>query len=272
MFFILSKTLGFFAVPSNLLIALAVLGVVLMATRFARCGRRLAVAGVLLLAVAGLTPFGNALIGRWARFPPWDAARGAPDGIVVLGGAIGPETSAARGQAALNESAERLTVVAELARRFPQARIVYSGGDASLLGNQPDEAQFALPLLESFGIARERIVLERRSRNTYQNRRLCKQLVKPKPGERWLLVTSAHHMPRAVGCFRRVSFDVEAYRSTAHARLAGPAPWASSVSAGLAHTDAAVRQRNGWGSWLIGATGRSSNDCSRIRLYRRASR
>jgi uncharacterized SAM-binding protein YcdF (DUF218 family) len=257
MFFILSKTLGFFAAPSNVLIALAVLGVVLMATRFSRCGRRLAVAGVVLLAVAGLTPFGNALmLPLEQRFPPWDAARGAPDGIVVLGGAIEPETSAARGQAALNEAAERLTAVAALARRFPQARIVYSGGDASLLGNQPDEAQFALPLLESFGVAKQRIALERQSRNTHQNAAFTAALVKPKPGERWLLVTSAHHMPRAVGCFRRVGFQVEAY----------PVDWRTgglqdlwrpfrSASAGLARTDAAVREWIGLlVYWLIGRT------------------
>jgi len=258
MFFILSKTLGFFAAPSNVLIALAVLGVVLMATRFSRCGRRLAVAGVVLLAVAGLTPFGNALmLPLEQRFPPWDAARGAPDGIVVLGGAIEPETSAARGQAALNEAAERLTAVAALARRFPQARIVYSGGDASLLGIQPDEAQFALPLLESFGVAKQRIALERQSRNTHQNAVFTAALVKPKPGERWLLVTSAHHMPRAVGCFRRVGFQVEAY----------PVDWRTgglqdlwrpfrSASAGLARTDAAVREWVGLMAYWL--TGRSS--------------
>ena len=257
MFFILSKTLGFFAAPSNVLIALAVLGVVLMATRFSRCGRRLAVAGVVLLAVAGLTPFGNALmLPLEQRFPPWDAARGAPDGIVVLGGAIEPETSAARGQAALNEAAERLTAVAALARRFPQARIVYSGGDASLLGNQPDEAQFALPLLESFGVAKQRIALERQSRNTHQNAAFTAALVKPKPGERWLLVTSAHHMPRAVGCFRRVGFTVEAYpvdwRTAGWQDLRRPF---RSAAGGLARSDAAVRE---WAGllvyWLTGKT------------------
>jgi uncharacterized SAM-binding protein YcdF (DUF218 family) len=257
MFFILSKTLGFFAIPSNFLLALAGLGIVLMATRLARCGRRLVAAAVVLLALAGLSPLGNALmLPLEQRFPPWSAARGAPDGIVVLGGAIAPETSAARGEAALNESAERLTVVAELARHFPQARIVFSGGDASLLGNEPREASFALPLLESFGIARQRIALEDRSRNTYENAAFTMALVKPKPGERWLLVTSAHHMPRAVGCFRRAGFAVEPY----------PVDWRTrgrndlwqpfrSVAKGLARTDTATREWIGLAAyWLTGRT------------------
>jgi uncharacterized SAM-binding protein YcdF (DUF218 family) len=66
-------------------------------------------------------------------------------------------------------------------------------------------------LLDSFGVPRARVLLENRSRNTYENAVFTRDLVKPKPGERWLLVTSAAHMPRSVGCFRRAGFPVEAY-------------------------------------------------------------
>ena len=101
--------------------------------------------------------------------------------------------------------------MAKLARAYPGARIVYSGGDASLLGNRLPEANFVTPLLDRLGIPRERVILESRSRNTAENATFTKELVKPKPGERWLLVTSAQHMPRAIGCFRRVGFPIEAY-------------------------------------------------------------
>jgi uncharacterized SAM-binding protein YcdF (DUF218 family) len=259
MFFILSKTLGFFAIPSNVLISIALLGAVLMVTRFARAGRRLAVLGVLLLAVAGLSPLGNALmLPLEQRFQPWNAERGAPTGIVVLGGAIGPAMSAARGQQpALNESAERLTVVADLARRFPLARIVYSGGDASLVATGVNEAQFALPMFESFGIARQRIELESKSRNTAENAAFTKALIDPKPQNRWLLVTSAHHMPRSIGCFRKAGFAVEPYpvdwRTRGHRDLFSPPRKASD---GLARTDAAMRE---WVGLLVyWITGRSS--------------
>ena len=86
----------------------------------------------MLIAVAGLSPLGNALIlPLEQRFPPWDASRGPPDGIVMLGGAISPNVSAARGVVALNEAAERITATAELARRYPNARIILSGGSNS---------------------------------------------------------------------------------------------------------------------------------------------
>jgi uncharacterized SAM-binding protein YcdF (DUF218 family) len=257
MYFVLSKTAGFLAIPSNVMVLLAVAGAVLMGTRFARAGRVLAVAGIVLLAIAGFSPLGNALIlPLEQRFPPWRAGQGAPDGIIILGGAIGPEMSAARGEPSLNEAAERMTVVAGLARQLPQARIVFSGGNASLFGGGPSEAVFVVPMLESFGIPAARIELESASRNTHENAVFARDLIKPKPGERWLLVTSAHHMPRAVGAFRRAGFPVEAYpvdwRTRSMRDLASPfgmAAW------GLARTDVAVREWVGLVAyWLSGRT------------------
>ena len=112
--FAITKILGFFALPSNLLFLLTALGVGLLFTRFTRAGRRLAATAVVLLALAGYSPLGNALmLPLEQRFPPWDSARGAPDGIVVLGGAINPVVSAARGAPALNEAAERFTAAVD---------------------------------------------------------------------------------------------------------------------------------------------------------------
>src|SRR3989442_5423475 len=212
MFFPLSKIFGFFAIPSNLVVSIGMLGLLLLRTVLARAGRPLAFASLIVLAILGLSPIGNALIiPLEERFPRWDATRGAPDGIIVLGGAISPDVSSARDEVALNEAAERLTVVAELARRYPDARIVFSGGSGALIYDEGAEAPLALRLLESLGIPRTRITLEDRSRNTVENAVLSKAIAQPKPGERWLLVTSAHHLPRAVGVFRKAGFPVEAY-------------------------------------------------------------
>lgn len=241
MFFIASKTLGFFAIPSNLLVSLGIVGLVLSVTRWRRAGRRLAAASMVLLAVAGLSPLGNWLIAPLEnRFPPWDPGRGAPAGIIVLGGAISPDLSLARGVPAVNESAERITAAAALARAYPQARIIYSGGTDRIVRRQGVEADLAAELFGSLGLPRERLILEGRSRNTVENAVFSRQLAAPKPGERWLLVTSAYHMPRAVGIFRRADFAVEPY----------PVDWRAddmllpfeTVSAGLRRTDTAVRE------------------------------
>ena len=258
MFFPLSKILGFFAIPSNLVVSVGILGLLLLPTRFARAGRVLAFASLIVLAILGLSPAGNALIlPLEERFPRWDATRGAPDGIIVLGGAISPDVSTARDEVALNEAAERLTVAAELARRYPDVRIVFSGGSGALIYDEGAEAPLALRLLESLGIPRARITLEDRSRNTVENAVLSKAIAQPKPGERWLLVTSAHHLPRAVGVFRKAGFPVEAY--PVDWRTRGPEdalrPFAS-VGDGLRRSDTAVREWVGLAVYWL--TGRSS--------------
>lgn len=258
MFFVLAKVFGFFALPSNILISLGLIGILLMATRFPRAGRRLAVTALILIAIAGLSPFGNALIlPLEQRFPPWNAARGAPIGIISLGGALDTVVSTARGEVALNEAAERITIMAELARRFPDARIVFTGGSGRLVYDGATEAELAARLFASFGIAKERTVLEDRSRDTDENARFTKELLAPHSSERWLLVTSAHHMPRAIGAFRAAGFPVEAYpvdyRTRGTADLLRPF---SNVGDGLRRTDTAARE---WVGLLIyWATGRTA--------------
>ncbi|HEY2136780.1 MAG TPA: YdcF family protein [Xanthobacteraceae bacterium] len=258
MFFILSKILGFFALPSNVAATLAAVGIVLLFTRWQVAGRRIAMLGIVLLLIAGFSPLGNVLIyGLEARFPVWDASRGPPDGIIVLGGAIGPEISAARHTPDLNEAAERLTVVAELARKYPAARILYTGGNARVIFRGGNEAEYAVPLFESFGIARSRILVEDKSRNTIENAVFSKALVAPKPGERWLMVTSGYHMPRAIGVFRHAGFPVEAY--PVDWRTRGPIDLVipfDNLTAGLRRTDTAMRE---WvGLVMYWLTGQSS--------------
>jgi uncharacterized SAM-binding protein YcdF (DUF218 family) len=258
MFFVLSKVLGFFAIPSNLVILLGIGGALLLRSRFHRAGLRLMIGSLLVLALMGLSPLGNALIIPLEnRFPAWDAARGAPDGIVVLGGAISPDVSRTRGAAALTEAAERMTAAVELARRYPGARMVFSGGIGELISSGATEAEAAHRLWEALGIAPARITLEDKSRNTVENAVFSKDLLKPKPGEHWLLVTSAYHMPRAIGIFRKAGFAVEPYpvdwRTRGSEDALRPFP---TLGDGLRRTDTAVRE---WvGLTIYWLTGRSS--------------
>ena len=213
MFFFLSKTLGVLLLPSNLMIGVGIVGLILLLTRFVSLGRKLVVASVLLIAICGFSPIGKLLLYPLeTRFPPWDDTRGAPDGIVVLGGAIEPDLSAAHGAAVFGPSIDRIVAAAGLARRYPNVRLVFSGGNSSLgSGDTAREADFALPVLESFGLSKDRLIMERRSRNTQENAEFSKAIAIPKSGERWLLVTSAYHMARSVGIFRKAGFAVEPY-------------------------------------------------------------
>jgi uncharacterized SAM-binding protein YcdF (DUF218 family) len=258
-FFALSKTLGVMLLPSNFLIGLGLIGAVLLLTRFAPAGRKLVIISLVLLAICGFSPLGNLLLYPLeARFPPWDAARGAPDGIVVLGGSIDPELSAAHGVTVFRGAVDRAIAAAGLAHRYPQARIVFSGGSANLVSDDSaKEADYAAPVFERLGIPKDRLIMERRSRNTEENAAFTKALVSPKPGERWLLVTSAYHMPRSVGVFRKAGFAVEPYPTDWHTAGPGDLLTFSILSVnGLERTDAAIREWMGLAAyWISGKTG-----------------
>jgi uncharacterized SAM-binding protein YcdF (DUF218 family) len=256
MFFALSKIIGFFVVPSNFIALLGVAGLGLLVARRRRIGLGLLIASIVLLVVAGFSPLGNALLlALTERFPPWQQGTGGdPDGIIVLGGAIDSESSAARHSIELDASAERVLAMLRLARRYPSARIVYSGGSGNLLLASVSEAPFAGQLLDEFAVARDRIILEPHSRSTAENASFVRAMLTPKPNERWLLVTSAFHMPRAIGAFRRVGFNVEAYpvdwRTRGWTDISLPF---DQLSSGLARTDVAIHE---WGGlvvyWLAG--------------------
>ena len=242
--YVISKILSFFLVPSNALIGIGLAGIVLTRTRFARAGTRFLIASVTLFVLIGVLPVGTALtLPLEARFPPWQPGQSAPTGIIVLGSAINPVISAGRGDVALSDAAERIIAAVELAQRYPNARVVYSGGSGNLSASVPPEATYAARLMEDLGVSRSRITLEGHSRSTAENAEFTAQLVLPKPGERWLLVTSAMHMPRAIGTFRKVGFPVEAY--PVDYRTAGPQDlWAipGSLTDGVHLTDMAVHE------------------------------
>ena len=211
MFFVLSKFYASFLSPIPLLLLLALAGASLSSGRFARVGRALAIGATLVLLVVAMTPVGRlALAPLEDRFPGPSADAPPPYGVIVLGGALKGFESRARGQAVYDEG-ERAVQAAILAKRYPQARIVFTGGSGSVLVAENPEAQEVEKHLSELGVDPARVTLETRSRNTGENARFTAALVRPEPGQRWLLVTSGFHMPRSMGLFEKAGFDVAAY-------------------------------------------------------------
>jgi uncharacterized SAM-binding protein YcdF (DUF218 family) len=253
LFFLLSKTLGIMLVPTNFLIGIGLAGALLLATRWALLGRKLLVASVVLFAICGFSPLGFlVLYPLEQRFPPWDAAQGAPDGIIVLGGSVDADLSVAHGAAVVSGAPDRVIASAALAHRYPNARILFTGGSASLLSNDVREADYAAALFESLGIAKARLLMERRSRNTQENAEFSRAMVASRDGERWLLVTSAYHMPRSVGLFRKAGFDVEAYPVDWHVGGRGDLWKFTNVSLeGLDRVNAGIREWMGLAAYRL---------------------
>jgi uncharacterized SAM-binding protein YcdF (DUF218 family) len=193
--------LWFLAQPSTLIIGAVVAAAILCTTSWCRFGRRMLLVAVPVLLIGGISPVGDLLIAPLEnRFRRADLSQGNITGIIVLGGSEDGRAGPSRELAGLNEAAERYTEAAALARRLPNARLVFSGGSAALFTDEPPEADTASRLFTALGIDKDRITLESKSRDTFENATFTARMIKPVAGERWLLVTSAWHMPRAIGC------------------------------------------------------------------------
>ena len=212
MFFLASKTLGLIFEPVTFLILVGLCGLLLGVTRFARAGRIMMGTMVVGFAVLCFSPI-SAMILRPLedRFPQPPPSMPAPAGIIVLGGAMDEDVTASRGQPTLTEAGARLTSGAALARRYPEARLVFTGGSADVSYKGLDEARGVRDLWTSLGVPEAQMSFENRSRNTFENAIMTRALVQPKPGETWILLTSASHMPRSMGIFRRIGWSLVAY-------------------------------------------------------------
>jgi uncharacterized SAM-binding protein YcdF (DUF218 family) len=242
-FFIVSKLLSVFTVPSNLIGLTVLIGLILLAFSWRRVGVFLLVAATVLMLAIGWSPIGSmALLVLENRFP-LPAINGPVTGIVVLGGHIDTDVSNDRQTIALTDAAERLTKTAELSMRYPDARILLSGGTGDLLPEHgKSEAALARDLLVEIGVEKRRIELEERSRNTCENAVASKAIAMPKPGEQWLLITSTFHMPRAVACFRAAGFPALPYPVDYLIRRSDLRRPAASIAVGLYLADLAAHE------------------------------
>lgn len=209
--YVLSKVLWFPLRPGTFALLLGWLGLWALWRR-RRWGRWPLLAALGFYTAVLATPVSQwVLIPLEERFPRPAVAPARVDGVVVLGGMVDQNITEARGIPALNGAAERLTEMVVLARSHPEARIVFTGGQGSLVHGGLTEADVARSLLTAMGVPPERVTYEDEARNTHQNAVLTRALMRPRRGETWLLVTSASHMPRAVGVFRKAGWNVVAW-------------------------------------------------------------
>lgn len=207
MFYILSKLFWVVAQPLGIIVLLLLAGIVLVALGRKRLGMAANIVAALTLGLCAFSSLGFLIIRPLEdRFTRPAEMPATIDAIIVLGGSTHARVSTARGVSELNEAGDRLTEAVVLARRYPQARIIFSGG-AGILDQGEAEAATAERFFLAMGIERERLVLEGESRNTDENAELTAAMMGDVSGP-VMLVTSAFHMPRSVGLFRRVGIEV----------------------------------------------------------------
>lgn len=214
MLFTASKILWSLLQPTKAWLILVFVGVVLLYTPRATLGRLLLSGAVILALLTIFLPVHSWIAAPLEqRFPRLQTLPDTVSGIIVLGGGVDQLLTEAHQQPSLNYAAERMTEAVALARLYPEARLVFTGGSAVVndSDNSLKEADVAERLFLALGVEKSRMILESASRNTYENVLYTKALVKPKPREIWLLITSAFHMPRSVGIFRKHNWEVIPY-------------------------------------------------------------
>ncbi len=221
MFYTLAKLFWLLANPLNMVLILLCLGVLLLWSRWQRLG-------LWLVSLVATSLLGLAILplGQWFlsplnnQFSPFKSSGGNIDGIILLsGGAVDLKTSRLMGHAVPGKASDRLVEFMSLAEAYPGAKLLICGGNVEAGDDtghkRQTEAVLIAEYLISRGLSATRILVEDSSQDTFENAILGHQLAQPGADERWLLVTSAWHMPRALLSFQAQDWPVVAAPSAA---------------------------------------------------------
>jgi uncharacterized SAM-binding protein YcdF (DUF218 family) len=235
--FIFSKIAALLTEPLTWVTALLLTGLLLQRHKPV-AARRLQWSALAVLLAVGWLPLptwvSQQLEGRYAEISPQADLRDYA-GAIVLGGATeSGQVQQAHVQPLLNGAAERMTAPVAMLRRNPHLRIVFTGGEGMLFGSGPSEADRARVFFESMGLPPDRVQYESGSRNTFESAVMTAQLPGIDPSQRWLLVTSAAHMPRAMATFAKAGWNATAYPVDFH--TGGDTSWISYSQVGGVNT------------------------------------
>jgi len=208
MFFILSKVFWVLARPLNFMFLCMVMGAVFLRLGWRRTGCILFAIAAIFLAMFGFTQLPDLIIHEMETAIPARMPEEPPAGIIVLGGGLGANNQTTVTGYHLQEASDRMITGLVLKRRFPQARLIYSGGTPALTGGDRPETDAASALAADLFGPDFAIEFESRSQNTWQNAEYTARMLGDERSRPFLLVTSGFHMRRALGCFRKAGVNV----------------------------------------------------------------
>lgn len=202
--FVIQKIVLSLMLPPASLLLLILSGLLLLRWR-RTAGRALLASGIILLYVLSLDPIANGLIRPLeAAYRPFSGTAARLDAVVVLGGGVNDLSWVPAPPAPSGQSLERLVNGIYQARtlRLP---LVIAGGSGRITPGGVPEADAMAEMAVRLGFPGKDIVIENRSRNTWENAEAVKQAIQ---GRTIILVTSAFHMKRAAGMFKKQGFTV----------------------------------------------------------------
>lgn len=210
MFFFLSKILDVLLTPLGWATALVALGL-FGRGRGSLLRRVLGASGLIVLVGFSLEPVANALMHALETPVVRTVKPGVTyDVVILLGGVTDDRVEATWGERAFNEQNERLLETYDRLRAGTAKNAIISGAAETDVSKKLSEAQVLADQLIQWGIESSRIVVEDRARNTHENAVYSAAIVKAHAWSSIVIVTSAYHMPRAVGCFEAEGLPVDA--------------------------------------------------------------
>ena len=207
LFFITSKLFWNLFNPIQILLVLFVFGLLLCFTRWRGIGLKMTLLSGLIVLLFGVFPVGEWLIVPLERRFSLDKLPYQIEGIVLLGGAINIEKSQVANEIVWYKESTRYIEALALMQHYPDVPVIFTGFSSSLFPGKLSEVDFARHFFEEME-ENKRIVYEGRARNTYENAIYSKELALGRLHKPWLLVTSAIHIPRSVGIFRKAGWNV----------------------------------------------------------------
>ena len=212
MSFYLSKVLWLIINPFNILIFLFFLNILFLFLKKNKLRIFLLSLLLILLVSFGIFPAGKYLIYKLEKnYHNSIILSDKVDGILILGGATNPFLSNEYNQIHLNGSAERLVESIKLIIKYSNAKIIFTGGSGFISDIKLDNAKIANKFFMQVGLDTDKIIFENKSRNTYENILFSKNIAKPKKNEKWLIITSASHMNRAVFVGEKIDWILTPY-------------------------------------------------------------
>jgi uncharacterized SAM-binding protein YcdF (DUF218 family) len=202
------KFFGWLITIDRILMILLLLGFAALYTSWWKAGRRVIFTTVAITFVTIVVPTGFQLMSFLEnRFPEITEIPSDAKGIILLGGSFDLRTSAALGRPSYNMAGGRIIDFMGLINKYPHLPILFTGAGA-VANPKANESAIMKDVLVSFGVDLNRVTFEDRSKSTIENAKLSYDLIKPKAEDKWVLVTSAFHMPRSVALFRAAGWNV----------------------------------------------------------------
>jgi uncharacterized SAM-binding protein YcdF (DUF218 family) len=208
MLFYLSKTMSLFMEPIAIVFMILVASAsfqLLGRQRWARVG---ICAVIAIMAIVMFTPLDFWLLAPLETRFPVPAHQVCLDGIIMLGGGEDVLASERLGMPLLSGAPMRYVVLSELMHRYARAKVIFAGGSGILETHKLSEADVSKAIMGKLGLDLNRVVFDPYSRTTWENAVNAKALLQPKRDERWALLAPAAQLPRAVGAFRKIGWNV----------------------------------------------------------------